>query len=205
MRRVTMVVMGNGKTTRSNVEALLSDIIDSADLATLAVVYDKTMPEGAVWADQFCEEKLGSTEKYENNDYESLLKNHAVGDLRFFILWDDEDPDCQLAASVAQQNGISAFDLTDGLMMISLKTAKIEAPTVSTAPLVESVIEQEIVEEKTELPLLTSSTEVLDEDDYEAPAEEYDLPELITALVEQAGKELARSFFDEFKKLLDEQ
>lgn len=203
MRRVTMVVIGNGKTTRSNVDAILSDFVESVDVADLVLVYDQKPSDGAVWAKQFAEEKLGSVREYTANDYEALLKDWPKGDLKFFILWDDEDPECQLASSFAQANAIPAFDLTDGLMMISLKQSNISAPVVAVIPEAEEVItpavEQTVVEPTVE------NSEDVEEEFLDLPTEEYDVAELITLLMEQAGKELARSFFSEFKKLLNEQ
>ena len=50
MRRVTIAVIGNGKTSRANVEALLNDTIESFDETYIALIYDKTPSEGVVWA-----------------------------------------------------------------------------------------------------------------------------------------------------------
>jgi hypothetical protein len=46
MRRVTIAVIGNGKTSRANVEALLNDTIESFDETYVALIYDKTPSEG---------------------------------------------------------------------------------------------------------------------------------------------------------------
>jgi hypothetical protein len=202
-----MVVIGNGKTARSNVDAILSDFVESVDVADLVLVYDQKPSDGAVWAKQFAEEKLGSVTGFADNNYTALLSAFPKEDLKFFILWDDEDPECQLAASFAQANAIPAFDLTDGLMMISLKQSKIEAPVVSVIPIAEEVAQAVIADpvEPVKAPEPVVEDEEEDEEVLDLPSEEYDVSELVTLLVEQAGKELARSFFDEFKRLLNEQ
>jgi len=203
-----MVVIGNGKTARSNVDALLSDFVDSVDQVGLIVVYDKEMSQGAIWAKQFAEDQDISVVEIADNNYPALTEYAPAHELRFFMLWDDDDPECQAAASFAQQWGISAFDLTDGLMMIGLKQAKIEAPVVSVIPKAEVVEEVVIPEAVKAVEVTEPEVEPVVEDDEEdfvdLPTEEYDVAELVTMLMEQAGKELARSFFSEFKKLLND-
>lgn len=202
MRRVTIAVIGNGKTTRSNVDALLGDIIDSVDEATIALVYDKTPADGATWAKQFAEDKELPTLLYEENNYSALLAEAPREDLRFFILWDDDDPECQLAASVAQENAIPSYDLTDGLIRIPFNSEPIVRPQVASMPQVESVVSEPAVEA---VEAITAALNLDAEDEPEelVESDEYDLPELVKLAVEQAGKDLARAFFEEFKKLLD--
>jgi hypothetical protein len=200
MRRVTIVVIGNGKTTRSNVDAILSDFVDSVDQAGLIVVYDKEMSQGAVWAKQFAEDQDISLVEIADNNYPALTEHAPAHELRFFMLWDDDDPECQAAASFAQQWGISAFDLTDGLIRIPFSSAPIVAPVVAVIPKSEEVIEAPVVA----VAAIAEALDLEDEAEDDTPAsDEYDLPELIQLAVEQAGKDLARAFFDEFKKLLD--
>jgi hypothetical protein len=199
--------MGSGKTTRSNVDALLSDIIDSVDEATIALVYDKTPSDGATWAKQFAEEKELPVLIYEGNNYPSLLAEVPREDVRFFMLWDDDDPECQLAASIAQENALPSYDLTDGLIRIPFNSEPIVRPQVAVIPLVETVVSDPAVEAAAAIAaaLALESVEIAEEDNLEDEevSEEYDLPELVSLMVEQAGKDLARAFFDEFKKLLD--
>lgn len=199
MRRVTIAVIGNAKTTRANLEALISDVVDSVDEAIIATVYDKDPSEGIVWAEQYAQDKGLPVLKYPENNYEGLLAETSREDLKFFMLWDDEDPACQLAASVAQEARILAYDLTDGLMLIPLASEPITRPHRPQIPEAETTVstpELKVFEEaKVEEP------ESEEESDYDS---EYDLEETLTVLVSELGKIFARSFADEFKRIIKE-
>jgi hypothetical protein len=221
MRRVTIAVIGNAKTTRANVEALIGDIVDSVDEAAVVTVFDKKQSDGQIWAEQYATDKGLQTGVYDHNDYTTMLKEQK-NEIKFFILWDDEDPECQLAASIAQANKIPAFDLTDGLIMIPLNSETIARPTVAAVPEVEAEVSNEPVEPQLSTPTInqpvrvsigeleTFFTDVLDkesdedsEEDEEEDDDEYDLGELMTLAIEEAARIFARSFAEEFKKLLD--
>lgn len=210
MRRVTIAVIGNAKTTRANVEALISDIVDSVDEAAIVTVFDKKQSDGQIWAEQYAVDKGLQHGVYDHNDYKTMLKEQK-NELKFFILWDDEDPECQLAASVAQENKIQAFDLTDGLIMIPLNSEPISKPAVAEVPEVETKVSAEPVEPQLSTPTInqpvrvsigdleTFFTDVADEseeDDEEDEEEDEeiidDLGDLMKALIE----ELATIFAD---------
>lgn len=199
MRRVTIAVIGNAKTTRANLEALISDVVDSVDEAIIATVYDKNPSEGIVWAEQYAQDKGLPILKYPENNYDALLAENPREDLKFFMLWDDEDSACQLAASVAQETRILAYDLTDGLMLIPLASEPITRPQRPQIPEAETSVstpEIKVIEEtKVEEP------DSEDNSDYDS---EYDLEETLTVLVSELGKIFARSFADEFKRIIKE-
>jgi len=198
MRRVTIAVIGNAKTTRANVEALIGDVVDSVDKAIIATVYDQAQSDGQVWAEQYAQDKQIPVFQYKDNLYEELLAKTPANDIKFFMLWDDEDPACQTAASVAQENKILAYDLTDGLIMIPLNSEPISRPVQAEIPKSEEVIPEVPVIE-----VVLESTEEEDEEEYGEDYEsEYDLGELITLAIEQAGKIFARSFAEEFMNML---
>jgi len=198
MRRVTIAVIGNAKTTRANVEALIGDVVDSVDEAIIATVYDQAQSDGQVWAEQYAQDKQIPVFQYKDNLYEELLAKTPANDIKFFMLWDDEDPACQTAASVAQENKILAYDLTDGLIMIPLNSEPISRPVQAEIPKSEEVIPEVPVIE-----VVLESTEEEDEEEYGEDYEsEYDLGELITLAIEQAGKIFARSFAEEFMNML---
>ena len=52
MRRVTIAVIGNGKTTRANLEALLADFADSVDEVKIETVYGTAPSDGLSWTQQ---------------------------------------------------------------------------------------------------------------------------------------------------------
>jgi len=199
MRRVTIAVIGNAKTTRANLEALISDVVDSVDEAIIATVYDKNPSEGIVWAEQYAQDKGLPVLKYPENNYEGLLSENSREDLKFFMLWDDEDFACQLAASVAQEARILAYDLTDGLMLIPLASEPITRPQRPQIPEAETSVstpELKVIEE--------AKVEEPDSDDTSDYDSEYDLEETLTVLVSELGKIFARSFAAEFKRIIKE-
>lgn len=210
MRRVTIAVIGNAKTTRASVEALISDIVDSVDEAAIVTVFDKKQSDGQIWAEQYAVDKGLQHGVYDHNDYKTMLKEQK-NELKFFILWDDEDPECQLAASVAQENKIQAFDLTDGLIMIPLNSEPISKPAVAEVPEVETKVSAEPVEPQLSTPTInqpvrvsigdleTFFTDVADESEEDDEEDEEDdeeiiddLGDLMKALIE----ELATIFAD---------
>jgi hypothetical protein len=225
MRRVTIAVIGNAKSTRANVEALITDMADAMDSVALATVYKDKQSDGQIWAEQLAQDKSIPWVAYDKNDYKTLLKEHKDNEIKFFILWDDEDPECQLAASVAQENSIIAYDLTNGLMQIPFSSSTIQKPAVTEIPEIETQVSAEPVE-----PQLSqgsgSRRVVLDvgeavatliegalasDDAEEEPEEEldeseedetWDLGELLENAIEEAARHFARSFADEFKKII---
>lgn len=195
MRRVTIAVIGNAKTTRANVEALISDIVDSVDEAAIVTVFDKKQSEGQIWAEQFAVEKGLQYGVYDHNDYKTMLSEQK-NEIKFFILWDDEDPDCQLAASIAQDKKIPAFDLTDGLMMISLNSEPIAKPVKAEIPEVETKVSAEPVEPQLSTPTISQpvrvSIEELEElftdiSDPESDDEELDEEDEDTEIIDDLG------------------
>ena len=223
MRRVTIAVIGNAKTTRANVEALIGDIVDSVDEAAVVTVFDKKQSDGQIWAEQYATDKGLQTGVYDHNDYKTLLKEQK-NEIKFFILWDDEDPECQLAASVAQSNKIPAFDLTDGLIMIPFNSEPISRPAVAAVPAVEDAVSKEPVEAQLSTPTIhqpvrvtigeleTFFTDVPEEgsEEEEDEEEEYsevidDLGDLMKALIEEMATifadKVAEELIAKFKNL----
>jgi len=204
MRRVTIAVIGNAKTTRANVEALIGDVVDSVDEAIIATVYDKEPSDGILWAEQWAADKEIPVLRYPNNDYDLLLVENSREDLKFFLLWSDEDPECQLAASRAQEARVMAYDLTDGLILIPLNSEPISRPMESVMPTIETKVTDDLFPEKEKISIidkaLAEETEESDDDDeYDS---EYDLEENLVVLVSEMGKIFARSFAKEFKRII---
>ena len=224
MRRVTIAVIGNAKSTRANVEALITDMVEAMDSVALATVYKDKQSDGQIWAEQLAQDKGIPWVAYDKNDYTTLLKEHKDNEIKFFVLWDDEDPECQLAASVAQENSIIAYDLTNGLMQIPFSTATIQKPTVTAIPEVESEVSNEPVEpqladesggskrvvldvgEAVASLIATASLSSEDEEELDESEEDeeevWDLGELLEDAIAEAARHFARSFADEFKKIM---
>jgi len=201
MRRVTIAVIGNAKTTRANVEALISDVVDSVDEAIIATVYDQTQSDGIIWAEQWAADKGIPVLQYSDNNYDALFAENAKEDIKFLMLWSDEDTECQLAASKAQEAKVLAYDLTDGLILIPLNSEPIVRPVAAVIPEAETVpptIIAPTIEVQTDV---EDFEEVEDTIDYDS---EYDLEENLVVLVSEMGKIFARSFAKEFKRIIKE-
>lgn len=208
MRRVTIAVIGNAKTTRANLEALINDVVDSVDEASLVTVFNDTPSDGLQWATQYAQDKCIDKGAYDDNNYEALIAEKNVDELKFFMLWDDEDPECQLAASVAQEHRIPAYDLTNGLMLIPLSNAPIARPVQAEIPKVEEavvepeVVTVEVIVEPEEDKLIPDFQE---EEDKWVMSDEDEMLELFSAFAETAAKVFARKMVEEFKRLINEQ
>ena len=200
MRRVTIAVIGNAKTTRANVEALIGDVVESVDEAIIATVYDKEPSDGILWAEQWAADKGIPVLQYPENNYDALLTENAREDVKFFLLWSDEDPECQLAASRAQEARVMAYDLTDGLILIPLNIEPISRPVQVVIPKAEEVV-PEPTPVTVELDIEEEEEEEYANTDYES---EYDLEETLIVLISEMGKIFARSFAAEFKRIIKE-
>ncbi|CAB4129504.1 hypothetical protein UFOVP115_32 [uncultured Caudovirales phage] len=199
MRRVTIAVIGNAKTTRANVEALIGDVVDSVDEAVLAAVYDQSPSDGQTWAVQYAQDKEIPLLQYSNNDYDALFSEVTSGETKFFMLWDDEDPACQVAASVAQERRILAYDLTDGLISIPLNSEPIARPVKAEIPVAE-----EVAPEVTTLEVVVEPTKEAPEEvvtDFEDD-EDWELSEIFMTFIDEAAKVFARKVAAEVKNIL---
>lgn len=227
MRRVTIAVIGNAKSTRANVEALITDMADAMDSVAIATVYNQKQSDGQIWAEQLAQDKNIPWVAYDKNDYKTLLKEHKENEIKFFILWDDEDPECQLAASVAQENSIIAYDLTNGLMQIPFSSGTIQKPAVTEIPEIETQVSAEptepqlsdgssskrvvldvggavaaLIEESLSLDDLSEDSDESEDSEDDEEDDTWDLGELLENAIEEAARHFARSFADEFKKII---
>jgi hypothetical protein len=121
-----IIVIGNGKTSRANVEALIDDYIYANPKLHIHFHYEKAMSEVQFWLKQYAEDK---TLEYSVSSGSEDLKLGANETVAMFIVWSDEDPESANALVMAKELGISAFDFTNGL---SVLVASEGATTVKT-------------------------------------------------------------------------
>jgi hypothetical protein len=176
----TLVVVGNGKTSRANVEALIDDYIYANPKLELSFYVQDKLSEGQVWLKQYAQDKEISFK-----ESGSLPKEK---DSAFFILWDDEDPACALALATAQDNDIPAFDLTNGLVQLSSpnKLEIIEPPAIP--------VQEQIPVEDVEEIVSQVTFEEDDEESYEDP-----LYEAIRIVAEIFAETLAKEIVKAMK------
>ncbi len=215
-RNVAVAIVGSGKTTRSNVESLIGDFKDAVDSLTL-IVPTTGVSDGMTWAKQYAQEhELAVIEDetvYAAIEELKLTAEPSV-ELKFFLLWDDDDTACQEAVAFAQKHNLPVFDLTDGLVRVSIDEIKVEAPEVSTMPASETNVKEEPQEQFTVRSFGPPPKESIfeaeqdplidwdEEDEYEDDYSDLEGAELIEAALHEAGRIFARAFVDEMLYLL---
>lgn len=194
MEKYYVVVAGNGTTSRANLEALLEDhfYAKGAD-GIVHIVEEGKISQGKTFASQYAKDK---NKQVFNAGLRESLSTVDVKNASCFILWSDEDRECQDAMAIAAEMGIPCFDLTEGLLPITpskgvkvsvdpvIPTAEVATPKVVEAPYVEP--EDEDVEE--------------DEDDEDE--EEYDEDEAGNLYfgIEAIAKIFAKAIVEELEK-----
>jgi hypothetical protein len=136
MKNYYVIVAGNGKTSRVNVEVLLEDHYHAnGDGGVLVVPFNRVPSEGQVWALQlakakkkeaivFASELANFTEidsvsaQISSNPIKDAVDRFAGDKTAAFLLWSDEDEDCLNILSECNSYNIPAFDLTEGLVQI---------------------------------------------------------------------------------------
>lgn len=228
-RNVTVAIFGNGKTTRSNVEALIGDFKDAVDSLEL-VVSGAYVGDGGVWILQYAESQQIPVRECDD-PFSVVEAIPDKSDVKFFLLWDDEDPVCQEAATFAKQHNIHMFDLTDGLIRIAPPSATTAAPAQPAVEVKEEPLFEDQPAEKanfgwefTQKPAVTAPAtptptpaaapaDLLDDededfdydDDYEDDEDDIGFlnsGDLIVTALEEAGRIFAGAFVDEMLRLL---
>jgi hypothetical protein len=208
MRRVTIAVIGNGKTSRANVEALLNDTIESFDETYIALIYDKTPSEGVVWAKQYSDSKSITYKEYSDLDFSNFVIDNKDRETKFFILWDDEDFECVEAIRCSQENSFAAFDLTNGLVSIKSITKDIKPRTApAVMPEVETKVNINIKDEgKSASNFVKITVHEDEEEDYDEEdddEEEYESSDIILEAVEEIAKIFAVAIASAIKEAME--
>jgi hypothetical protein len=110
-----IIVIGNGKTSRANVEALIDDYIYANPKLHIHFHYEKAMSEVQFWLKQYAEDKALEYSISSGSEELKLGENETVA---MFIVWSDEDPESANALVLAKEKGITAFDFTNGLAVL---------------------------------------------------------------------------------------
>lgn len=136
MKNYYVIVAGNGKTSRVNVEVLLEDHYHAnGDGGVLVVPFVKHPSEGQIWALQLAKARnkeviVFASEIANYADIESVsvqvsespmhdaVKKFSTDKTAAFLLWSDEDEDCLNILAECKKANIPAFDLTEGLVQI---------------------------------------------------------------------------------------
>ena len=217
-----LLVAGNGKTSRNNVEALLNDYVvllrQRKNEPIIVLVYDDKPSEGQVWASHYAKDQGLNCVVYTKKDASNLAVQTATlyesetpykeasklvkGDSMAygFLLWDDEDQACFDALSTFSAKGIGCYDLTNGLYDI--------APAAGLKPVTtpEPPVQEQIVAKPQPAPIEAVEAEEDDSEDDDEEDDEDDIAddmEEVYFAFENLGKIMARGFFAEFRALME--
>jgi len=218
MDRYYVLVAGSGKTSRANIEALLEDhYYAKGKNGTLVVTYQTKPSPEQVQAIQFSKDKdkdlllfttangrfdgaPSASVELSDDPVSSALSFLKGLDASAFLLWADEDSDCQNILALAKEVGIPCFDLTEGLLPLT--------PSEDIKPSQTPVIpEQETLEyksKKEEDEEEDDEEEEEEDDDEDEDEEEYeemdDVYFGLEAIAKFIAKEVAKQVVEELKK-----
>jgi len=117
MENYYVVIAGNGETSRANLEALIEDHFYTKGAGgTVHIVAEGPLSQGKVFAVQYSDSK---SKPVINLSVKDSLEKADPANTSCFILWSDEDSECQNVLALATKLGIPCFDLTEGLLPIS--------------------------------------------------------------------------------------
>jgi hypothetical protein len=208
MDKYYVLVVGKGQTSRANLEALMEDHYYANGPDGILVLAFKDKPsQGQVFAAQLAKDKskeiivfapeganfnglVSSSITNDANPLESAIKFVAKDKSSIFVLWDDEDTECQNTVSLCNDLKVNCYDLTDGLNQIK-SSGKVEVAEEPSIPVQEQI------------PLLITEDFEAEEEDDEEETEEVEEDELtdeiyfgIQALVKAIAKAVVAEIQD---------
>ena len=215
MDKYYVLVAGNGATSRANLEALMEDYYyaqsSNGANGTLVLAYKDRPSQGQTFATQLARDKgkdllVFTTEsgKFDGIPSASVdisktpIKN-AIEHLKglkaaTFLLWADEDEDCQNALAACKDTEIPCYDLTEGLIPLN-PAQNIKATVDPVIPKQEKIEELEEDEEDGE----ETDDEETDEDEEESDVDEEDMDNLYFG-IQAIAKIFAEAIVEEMKK-----
>jgi len=216
MDKYYVLVAGNGATSRANLEALMEDhyYAQSSNGAngTLVLAYSERPSQGQTFATQLAKDKgkdilVFTTESGKFDGIPSASLNISTNPIKTavdhlkglrastFLLWADEDKDCQNALAACKDAEIPCYDLTEGLIPLN-PAQDIKATVEPTIPKQETIEDVEEDDEDGE----EADDEEDDEDEEEEGAlDEEELDNLYFG-IQAIAKIFAEAIVEEMKK-----
>lgn len=114
-----IIIAGRGKTSRANIEALMEDHYYANKNVHVHIVASEAVSDAQAWVMQHAEDMKVDVQEHVGKD--SLSKTFAKlagTDTSVFLIWDDEDTECQSSLIESKSNKFPVFDLTNGLYQI---------------------------------------------------------------------------------------
>jgi hypothetical protein len=193
MEKYYVVVAGNGTTSRANLEALLEDhfYAKGAD-GVVHIVEEGKLSQGKIFASQYAKDK---NKQVFNAGLRESLSTVDFKNTSCFILWSDEDRECQDTMAIAVELGIPCFDLSEGLLPLTpSKGIKVSVdPVIPTA--------EETTAKVAETPYVEPEDEEIEDED-EEDDDEYDEDEAGNLYfgIEAIAKIFAKAIVEEIEK-----
>jgi hypothetical protein len=194
MEKYSVVVAGSGATSRANLEALLEDHFYAKGAeGTVYIIEEGKLSQGKVFAEQFSKDKNKPVNHIKVIDA-ALLDPKTTS---CFILWSDEDSECQNTLAICTEAGIPCYDLTEGLLPIApSKNIQVSVnPVIPTAEdTIPKVVETPYVEPEDE--------DIEDEDEEDDDEDGYDEDEAGNLYfgIEAIAKIFAKAIVEELEK-----
>lgn len=171
-----IIVVGNGKTSRANIEALIDDYIYANPKVKFSLYSTLgVLSEGQNWLKTYLIDKEIEYETIRIVEVNPKLKT------AMFILWDDEDAESSNCLAIAKENKVPAFDLTDGLVAIT-PTDELAVTEPPRIPEKEQISEEETLNSEIE----DDSKTVEDEEDGEYEDPLYEAIHIIAGIFAEA-------------------
>lgn len=194
MEKYYVVVAGNGTTSRANLEALMEDhfYAKGAD-GVVHIVEEGKISQAKIFSAQFAKDK--NKPVFQSPLSDALGKTDPKN-TSCFILWSDEDPECQNALAMATDMGIPCFDLTEGLLPIKASNG-VKAVVVPVIPSAEETTPKIV-----EVPYVEPEEEEIEDEDEEDEDSEYDEDEAGNLYfgIEAIAKIFAKAIVEEIEK-----
>ena len=212
MDKYYVLVAGKGTTSRANLEALMEDhYYANGPSGTLVLAYKDKPSQGQVFATQLAKDKgkdllVFTTEsgKFDgipsasvdisDNPIKKAVAHIKGSKASTFLLWSDEDSDCQNTLSACKDAEVPCFDLTEGLIPLN-PSATIKESVEPQMPKQELTKPVEEIEEDGE----EEEDEEDDEDEEEADEEEDDMDNLYFG-IQAIAKIFAKAIVEELEK-----
>jgi len=168
MDKKTIIVAGDGHSSRANVEALVEDYLyaNNKQEIVFAIAYDTKPSQGQIFAAQLAKDKgkkiavfckpgaslegitTATVLEWEDPYYNACAHMRGT-EIVGFVLADDEDEKTNKILAVLSEFKIPSYDLTEGLNLIKFNSDAVlqEEPIFPEAELLEDIIQEETEEE----------------------------------------------------------
>jgi hypothetical protein len=193
MEKYNVVVAGNGTTSRANLEALLEDHFYAKGAeGSVYIIEEGKLSQGKIFAEQFSKDKNKPVRHIKMLDA-SLLDPKTTS---CFILWSDEDNECQNTLAICTESDIPCYDLTEGLLPITA-SKNIQASVNPVIPTAEDTIPKVV-----ETPYVEPEDEDIEDEDEEDDEDGYDEDDAGNLYfgIEAIAKIFAKAIVEEIEK-----